>query len=76
MKTSIQKETFIEQFECYVRVMSDFVNENKVDCFYATQRSFESLLSFAYINDLLSDEEYQNYKPYEFCQFNNFQANK
>lgn len=72
MKTSISKEIFIAQFECYLRVMSKFVSENKIDCFYLTQHSLLDLLSFAFINDLLSDEEYQYYRSYESCQFSDF----
>lgn len=72
MKPSISKELFIEQFDCYLRVMTGFVKENKTDLFYSAQRDYNALLSFAFINDLLSDEEYQHYKPYEFCQFGDF----
>lgn len=72
MKDSISKEIFIAQFECYLRVMSNFVSENKIDCFYLAQHSLIDLLSFASINDLLSDAECQHYKPYESCQFGDF----
>lgn len=72
MKTSISKESFIDEFNCLIKVMSGFINENKIDCFYSTQRDFSALLSFAFIYDLLSDEEYQHYKPFEFCQFKDF----
>lgn len=72
MKTSVSKEDFIHQFEIYLNVMDRFVSENEIDAFYSTQSSFSTLLSFAFINSLLSEEEHQYYSSFDHCFMDGF----